>query len=148
MHTGSILLVEDNPDHEMLALLALKRSNLETNVSVAHDGAEALDFLFGTGPYAGRDAIEPPPLTLLDLKLPGIDGMEVLRRLRADKRTQFAPVVVLSSSDEQRDIRGCYDLGANSYVRKPIDFEQFAEAVRQLCVYWLRLNEVPSGGSH
>jgi two-component system response regulator len=138
-----ILLVEDNPDDEALTLRALKKNNILNEVVVARDGAEALDFLFGTGAHAGRDASAPPQLVLLDLKLPKIDGLEVLRRLRADERTRLQPVVILTTSNEERDVLSSYRLGANSYIRKPVDFEQFMEAVRQLGLYWLVLNVPP-----
>jgi two-component system response regulator len=138
-----ILLVEDNPDDETLILRALQRNNIVNEVVVARDGVEALDYLFGTGSYAAQDAPILPQLILLDLKLPKLDGREVLQRLRANDRTDLLPVVVLTSSDEDRDIIESYRLGANSYVRKPIDFIQFAEAVRQLGLYWLVLNQPP-----
>jgi CheY-like chemotaxis protein len=138
-----ILLVEDNPDDEALTLRALKKNNILNEVVVAHDGAEALDFLFATGPYTGRDIRLMPQIILLDLKLPKIDGLEVLRRLRADSRTKILPVIILTSSSEEIDITNGYHLGANSYVRKPVDFSQFVEAVRQLGLYWLVLNEAP-----
>jgi len=138
-----ILLVEDNPDDEALTLRALRKNNIGNDVMVARDGAEALDYLFGTGPYAGRDASDIPPVVLLDLKLPKVEGLEVLRRLRADERTKLLPVVILTSSNEEQDRLRGYDLGANSYVRKPVDFNQFIEAVRQLGLYWLILNERP-----
>lgn len=143
MPTKIILLVEDNPDDEALTLRALKKNNILNEVVVAHDGAEALDFLFATGPYAGRDIRIMPQIILLDLKLPKIDGLEVLRRLRADSRTKILPVIILTSSSEETDIINGYHLGANSYVRKPVDFAQFVEAVRQLGLYWLVLNEAP-----
>ena len=143
MHTKVILLVEDNQDDEELALLAFQKSYIANQVVVARDGAEALDYLFGTGPHAGRDVLVLPQVVLLDLKLPKIDGLEVLRRLRGDPRTRRLPVVVLTSSREEQDLIESYDLGANSYVRKPVDFAQFAEAVRQLQLYWLVLNEAP-----
>ena len=139
-----ILLVEDNPDDEVLTLRALQKSNIMNQVVVARDGAEALDYLFATGAYTGRDANELPELVLLDLKLPKVDGLEVLQRLRADERTRLLPVVVLTSSNEQRDILESYNLRANSYIRKPVDFVQFREAVRQLGLYWLVLNVPPS----
>jgi len=139
-----ILLVEDNPDDEALTLRALQKSNIMNQVVVARDGAEALDYLFATGAYTGRDANELPELVLLDLKLPKVDGLEVLQRLRADERTKLLPVVVLTSSNEQRDILESYNLRANSYIRKPVDFVQFREAVRQLGLYWLVLNVPPS----
>jgi len=138
-----ILLVEDNPDDEALTLRALKRNNIGNKVHVAHDGAEALDFLFCTGEYADRNPREMPQLILLDLKLPKVDGLEVLRRIRADERTQLLAVVILTSSTEEQDLIEGYKTGANSYVRKPVDFTQFVEAVRQLGLYWLVLNEVP-----
>lgn len=141
MNETIILLVEDNPDDEALTLRALRKNNITNEVVVARDGAEALDFLFGTGKQAGR-AITPQ-VTLLDLKLPKIDGLEVLRRMRADARTKLLPVVILTSSNEERDRLQGYDIGANSYVRKPVDFVQFTEAVRQLGLYWLLLNERP-----
>jgi CheY-like chemotaxis protein len=135
-----ILLVEDNPDDELLTLRALRRANVGNDVAVVRDGAEALDFLFGGGAQAG-DTTALPQVVLLDLKLPKVEGLEVLRRIRADDRTKLLPVVILTSSDEEQDrIRG-YALGANSYVRKPVDFTQFAEAVRQLGLYWLVLNQ-------
>jgi len=136
-----ILLIEDNPDDEALTLRALKKNNIKNEVVVAHDGAEALDYLFGTGSYTGRDLTIMPQLTLLDLKLPKVDGLEVLRRLRADELTRLLPVVILTSSNEEQDRNNGYGLGANSYVRKPIDFGQFMDAVRQLGLYWLILNE-------
>ena len=139
-----ILLVEDNPDDEVLTLRALEKSNIMNEVVVARDGAEALDYLFATGAYNGRDANKLPELVLLDLKLPKVDGLEVLQRLRADDRTRLLPVVVLTSSNEQRDILESYNLRANSYIRKPVDFVQFREAVRQLGLYWLVLNVPPS----
>ena len=138
-----ILLVEDNADDEALTLRALKKNNIRNEVVVARDGAEALDYLFGTGAYAGRDLSIMPTVTLLDLKLPKIDGLEVLRRLRAEDRTKLLPVVILTSSKEEQDIITGYSLGANSYMRKPVDFIQFTEAVRQLGLYWLVLNEPP-----
>ncbi|KPJ92200.1 MAG: chemotaxis protein CheY [Gammaproteobacteria bacterium SG8_11] len=138
-----ILLVEDNPDDEALTLRALNKNNIANQVIVARDGAEALDYLFGTGVHTGRNVAHQPQLILLDLKLPKIDGLEVLKRLRADNRTRHVPVVVLTSSIEQRDIVACYDDGANSYIRKPVDFEEFLKAVNQLGMYWLLMNVVP-----
>lgn len=138
-----ILLVEDNPDDEALTIRALGRNNIRNQVVVARDGVEALDYLFGTGAHAGRDARALPAIILLDLKLPKVDGLEVLRRLRADERTRLAPVVILTSSSEEPDKVAGYRLGANSYIRKPVDFGQFVEAVRQLGLYWLVLNEPP-----
>jgi two-component system response regulator len=138
-----ILLVEDNPDDEELTLRALDRNLIANEVVVAHDGEEALDFVFGRGAWAGRDPADLPALILLDLNLPKLDGLGVLRQIRADERTRRAPVVILTSSREQQDLVRGYDLGANSYVRKPIEFDEFVEAVRQLGVYWLVLNEMP-----
>jgi CheY-like chemotaxis protein len=143
MENRSILLVEDNPDDEALTLRALKKNNIKNEVVVAHDGAEALDYLFGTGKYAGRNTDVLPQVVLLDLKLPKIEGLEVLRRVRADKRTRLLPVVILTSSNEEQDRIDGYGLGANSYVRKPVDFTQFMEAALQLGLYWLILNEAP-----
>src|SRR5580704_3909600 len=140
-----ILLVEDNADDEALTLRALKKNNISNDIVVARDGVEALDFLFGIGGYAGRDTSNLPELVLLDLKLPKVDGFEVLRKLRADSRTNLLPVVILTSSKEQQDIVNGYGLGANSYVRKPVDFQQFVDGVRQLGLYWLILNERPTG---
>ena len=136
-----ILLVEDNPDDEALTLRAFKKNKIANEVIVARDGVEALDFLFGNGPHAGRDTSNHPAVVLLDLKLPRIDGLEVLRRIRADDRTRLLPVVVLTTSKEQQDIHEAYSLGANSYIRKPVDFEKFIHAVGQLALYWLVLNE-------
>jgi CheY-like chemotaxis protein len=144
MRDNHILLVEDNRDDEELTLRALRIHKIPETVVVVRDGAEALEYLFGTGVYAGRDTAQPPRIVLLDLKLPKIDGLEVLRRVRADPRTRCLPVVVLTSSNEERDILQSYDLGANSYVRKPVDFVQFHEAVRQLGHYWLTINQPPT----
>ncbi len=138
-----ILLVEDNPDDEALTLRALKKNNIRNRVVVKRDGAEALDFLFCTGPDAARDPRDAPQVILLDLKLPKIDGLEVLRRVRADERTRLLPVVILTSSREEQDLINGYGYGANSYVRKPVDFTQFVEAVNHLGLYWLVLNETP-----
>ncbi len=143
MNNRVILLVEDNPDDIELTLLSLKQHNISNEVVVTRDGAEALDYLFTTGAYANRDKSTMPAVVLLDLKLPKIDGLEVLRRLRADERTKLLPVVILTSSREEQDILNGYKLGANSYVRKPVDFNQFSEAVKQLGLYWLLLNEPP-----
>ena len=138
-----ILLVEDNPDDEALTLRALKKNNIKNEVVVARDGAEALEFLFGTGKHAGRNTDVMPQVVLLDLKLPKVEGLEVLRQVRAHKRTKLLPVVILTSSNEEQDRIQGYDLGANSYVRKPVDFSQFLDAARQLGLYWLVLNERP-----
>lgn len=142
-----ILLVEDNPDDVELTLRALKKNRIMNEVVVARDGVEALDYLFGEGSWPGRTEKTLPVVTLLDLKLPRIDGMEVLKRIRSDDRTRLLPVVILTSSNEESDVIKGYTLGANSYVRKPVDFDQFQEAVRQLGLYWLLLNEHPHQGS-
>lgn len=136
-----ILLVEDNPDDEALTIRALKKNNIKNEVVVAHDGVEALDFLFGTGTHARRDLSVMPQVILLDLKLPRLGGLEVLRKLRANERTRMLPVVILTTSTEDQDRTAGYGLGANSFVRKPVDFAQFMEAVRTLGLYWLILNE-------
>jgi two-component system response regulator len=143
MDAKIILLVEDNPDDELLTLRALAKNNIMNEVVVVRDGAEALDFLFGRGAYATRDLRVMPTVTLLDLKLPKIDGLEVLRQVRANEQTRLLPIVILTSSKEEQDLLGSYRLGANSYVRKPVDFAQFVDAVRQLGLYWLVLNERP-----
>jgi two-component system response regulator len=143
MREKVILLVEDNLDDELLTLRALKKNNVTDEVVVARDGAEALDYLFATGEYAGRDTSVMPQLILLDIKLPRIDGLEVLRCLRADERTRLVPVVILTSSKEVQDMLDGYGSGANSYIRKPVNFEQFVWAVEQLKLYWLSLNEAP-----
>jgi two-component system, response regulator len=143
MNSGIILLVEDNPDDEALTLRAIHKNHIVNPVAVARDGVEALDYLFCTGAYSGRDPGEVPAVVLLDLKLPKLDGLEVLRRLRNDERTRLVPVVILTTSTEERDIVDSYSLGANSYVRKPVDFEQFNQAVGQLGMYWLLLNQPP-----
>jgi CheY-like chemotaxis protein len=140
---GTILLVEDNPDDVALTERALKKARIANKLVIARDGPEALDFLFGTGAYEGRDSSITPEVVLLDLKLPKLDGLEVLRRLRADQRTRLLPVVVLTSSKEDRDLTRSYELGANSYIRKPVDFKQFVKAVQDLGLYWLVLNEPP-----
>jgi CheY-like chemotaxis protein len=143
MEDKVILLVEDNADDEKLTLRALKKNNISNEVVVARNGAEALDYLFGSGIHANRDTSLMPQVVLLDLKLPKIDGLEVLRRLRGNERTKLLPVVILTSSNEEQDRLSGYGFGANSYVRKPVDFNQFMEAVRQLGLYWLVLNEQP-----
>jgi CheY-like chemotaxis protein len=143
MKNKIILLVEDNPDDVKLTLRALKKSNILNEVVVAQDGVEALDYLFGTGKFEGRDTRLMPQMILLDLKMPRMDGLEVLHRIREDERTKVLPVVILTTSSEDKDRVESYKLGANSYVRKPVDFNQFVEAVRQLGLYWLVLNEAP-----
>jgi two-component system response regulator len=143
MGAKTILLVEDNPDDVALTLRALKQSRIANEVAVAEDGEKALDYLFATGPYAGRDTSTQPTVILLDLKLPKIDGLDVLRRLRADERTKLLPVVILTSSKEERDLINGYSVGANAYIRKPVDFVQFSEAIQQLGLFWLVLNEPP-----
>lgn len=141
MSAKVILLVDDNPDDRTLTVRALRRHNIANQIDEVCDGQEALDYLFGEGGYAGRDTAVQPQVVLLDLKLPKVDGLEVLKRMRDDPRTRRLPVVVLTSSGEQRDIVSSYDLGANSYVRKPVDFDQFVQAAGQLGLYWLVLNE-------
>lgn len=143
--SAAILLIEDNPDDEALTVRALKKNNIANEIVVARDGQEALDYLHGEGRFAGRDTAQLPQVVLLDLKLPKVDGLEVLKQIRANPQTQRLPVVVLTSSSEEQDIITSYALGANSYVRKPVDFEQFLEAARQLGLYWLVLNEVSHG---
>ena len=142
MDNKVILLVEDNARDEALTRRALKKNNIVNEVVAARDGVEALDYLFGTGKYAGRDMTIMPQLVLLDLKLPKVNGLQVLQKIREEERTRRLPVVVFTSSSEEEDMIKSYDLGANSYVRKPVDFEQFLEATRQLGLYWLVLNEV------
>ena len=141
-----ILLVEDSPDDLELTQRALRKANLTNPIHVARDGAEALDFIFCEGDYAGRDIENPPRVILLDLKLPKVDGLEVLKRIKADPRTAAIPVVVLTSSKEQNDVVESYALGVNSYIVKPVNFERFAEAVQQLGMYWLLLNQPPRTG--
>ena len=138
-----IVLVEDNPDDEALTRRAFRKNNILNELHVCHNGVEALEFLFGEGQYAGRDTQVKPAVILLDLNLPLLSGLEVLRRLRADARTRLLPVVILTSSKEEQDLMEGYRLGANSYVRKPVDFAEFLEATRQLGLYWLMLNESP-----
>jgi CheY-like chemotaxis protein len=140
-----ILLVEDNPDDIELTLRALSKNNILNEVVLARDGKEAIDYLYGTGAYVGRDARVQPVVIFLDLKLPKLSGIDVLTRLRADERTRLIPVVVLTSSKEEEDMIASYALGANSYIRKPIDFDQFMDAIRQLGMYWLVLNQPPPG---
>lgn len=141
-HAKAILLVEDNPDDEELTLLALKKNNILNRVEIVRDGAEALDFLFEQGHFTGKGFTQDLAVILLDLKLPKVSGLEVLQRIRNDPRTKLIPVVVLTSSKEEEDILRSYSLGANSYLRKPVDFERFLECVGQLGLYWLLLNEV------
>ena len=142
----TILLVEDNPDDELLTRRTLKKSNVSNDVVVARDGAEALDYLFATGEYEGRDPSDLLQVVLLDLGLPKVDGLEVLRRVRSDERTRLLPVVILTSSEKQEDVVDSYELGANSFVRKPVAMEQFCEAVAELGLYWVVLNETPNSG--
>lgn len=148
MNERVILLVEDNPDDVELTLRAVRKKNIANRVVVARDGVEALDYLFGTGDFTGRDADDLPQVVLLDLKLPRVDGLEVLRRLRADERTALLPVVILTSSKEDRDLVSGYSLGANSYIQKPVDFSAFIEAVASLGMYWLLLNERAPAHQH
>jgi two-component system response regulator len=143
MQKKVILLVEDNPSDIGLTKRAFEKNHIQNELVVAEDGQEALDYLFGAGPYAGRDISIMPALILLDLKLPKVDGLEVLRRVRGHELAKRLPVVILTSSREEHDVAVSYDLGANSYIRKPVDFQQFAEAVRALDLYWLVLNEPP-----
>jgi CheY-like chemotaxis protein len=139
----TILLVEDNPDDEALTIRALRKAHVSNEVVVARDGAEALDYLFAEGAYQGRDTSIQPQIVLLDLKLPKIDGLQVLERIRRDKRTELIPVVILTTSKEEKDLISGYSLGANSYVAKPVDFVEFTEAVKSLGMYWLLINERP-----
>ena len=143
-----ILLVEDNPDDEELTRMALEQRNIANRLVVAHDGVEALDYLFGTGPHADQPAPPLPTVVLLDLKLPRIDGLEVLQRIRKEERTRRLPVVVLTSSKEEQDVLDSYGYGANSYISKPVEFDKFFEATRQLGLYWLVLNEPPPREHH
>ncbi|MGA0571465.1 response regulator [Variovorax sp. VNK109] len=141
MKEKTILVVEDNPDHLELTLLTLQENGIRNQIAVAHDGVEALDYLFGEGKHAGRDTTQQPEVVLLDLKLPKLTGLEVLQRVRADARTAFVPVVMLTSSSEEEDIIASYKNGANSFVRKPVDFGEFTDKLRQVKVYWLLVNE-------
>jgi two-component system response regulator len=143
MKNKIILLVEDNPDDVKLTLRALKKSNIMNEVIVVGDGVEAVEYLFGTGKFAGRDTDVMPQVVLLDLKMPRMDGLEVLHRIRANERTKLLPVVILTTSSEDKDKIDSYKFGANSYIRKPVDFNQFVDAVQQLGLYWLVLNESP-----
>lgn len=143
MNDKAILLVEDNPDDELLTIEALEENNIGNKVIVARNGVEALDYMFGTGQYEGRDVADKPAIVLLDLKLPKIDGLEVLKRIREDPRTRLQPVAILTSSNEEEDRIKGYSLGANSYVRKPVDFDEFIRAAGQLGLYWLLLNQSP-----
>ena len=144
MKKSIILLIEDNPDDEALTLRAMKKNKILNDIIVARDGAEAIDYLFALGKYAGRDISDAPQVILLDLNLPKIGGLEVLKRIRSDDRTRLFPVVVLTSSKEEKDLIESYKLGANSYICKPVNFNQFTEAIRHLGLYWLVLNEVPN----
>lgn len=141
MQSRVILLVEDNPSDIELTQRAFEKSRIKNELQIARDGQEALEYLFGTGAWSGRDTTQLPAIVLLDLKLPKIDGLEVLKRIRANALTKRLPVAILTSSNEERDLVDCYDLGANSYIRKPVDFKQFVEVVRQVGLYWLVLNE-------
>ena len=143
MENIEILLVEDNPNDEELTLYALRKNNITNQIQVLRDGAEALEYIFCTGAFADRQINDPPKVVLLDLKLPKVDGLEVLERIKADARTRIIPVVVLTSSQEERDIVESYQLGVNSYIVKPVDFEQFNEAVRHIGLYWMLLNKTP-----
>jgi len=142
-HRETILLVEDNPDDIELLMRALRKNNIANDITITHDGAEALDYLFATGQFADRDANETPRIILLDLKLPKLNGLQVLERIRADERTALTPVIILTSSKEEQDLISGYKSGANSYVRKPVDFNEFVDAVRQIGLYWLLINETP-----
>ena len=148
MNSKVILLVDDNPGDVELTKLALRREHITNEVIVAEDGQEALDYMFGTGAYEGRDISDMPAMILLDLNLPVIDGIEVLRSLRAAERTHRQLIIVLSSSKEERDLITCYDLGVNSYIRKPVDFIQFVSAIKYLGLYWLDINECPPVGNN
>lgn len=147
MSSKTILLIEDNPSDIALTKRALEKARIANKLVIAEDGQEALDYLFGTGAHAGRDTSQQPMLTLLDLKLPKVPGLDILRRIRSDANTRRIPVVVLTSSNEEQDLTTSYDLGINSYIRKPVDFNQFALSVEQLGLYWLVLNEPPPNGN-
>ena len=146
-HEVEILLVDDSPEDVELTVLALRRNKISNDIQIAEDGAEALDFLFCRGPHQGRTFSQPPKLVLLDLKLPKIDGLEVLRAIRADERTKAIPVVILTSSKEQRDLIDGYNLGVSAYIQKPVDFVQFAETIRQVGMFWLLINQPPPPGA-
>jgi two-component system, response regulator len=146
-HEVEILLVDDSPEDVELTVLALRRSKLSNDIQIAEDGAEALDFLFCRGAYEDRTFSHPPKLVLLDLKLPKVDGLEVLREIRADERTKAIPVVILTSSKEQRDLINGYNLGVSAYIQKPVDFDQFAETIRQIGMFWLLINQPPPAGA-
>lgn len=142
-HNETILLVEDNPDDVELLLRALRKNNIANDITITSDGAEALDYLFAQGKFSSRNANETPRIILLDLKLPKLNGLQVLERIRADERTALTPVIILTSSKEEQDLISGYKSGANSYVRKPVDFNEFVDAVRQIGLYWLLINENP-----
>ena len=144
MNDGTILLVEDNPDDVELTIRAFRKNKIANNMVVVRDGAEALDYLFGQGEYADHNPEDTPRIILLDLKLPKIDGLQVLERLRDSEYTKFVPVIILTSSKEEQDLISGYESGANSYVRKPVDFNEFVEAVRNIGLYWLLINESPN----
>lgn len=146
-HEVEILLVEDSPEDAELTIRALRRNKLANDIQVAEDGAEALDFLFCRGAYADRSFVHPPKLVLLDLKLPKVGGLEVLRAIRADQRTKAIPVVILTSSKEERDLISSYNLGVNAYAQKPVDFEQFSETIRQIGMFWMLVNQAPPRGA-
>jgi two-component system response regulator len=146
-HEVEILLVDDSPEDVELTVLALRRNKLSNDIQVAEDGAEALDFLFCRGPHKERTFSHPPRLVLLDLKLPKVDGLEVLRTIRADERTKTIPVVILTSSKEQKDVIDGYNLGVSAYIQKPVDFDQFADTIRQIGMFWLLINQPPPAGA-